>query len=81
MAVIPKYQINTTEERFDKVLEIVSSMYNKTDADFIKSFVFDICTRYIDKVEECKPYISPSLQSMNGFEVEYMKRVIKDLKL
>lgn len=81
MAVIPKHQINTTEEKFDKVIEILSGMYNKIDADFVKSFVFEICTRYIDKVEEVKPFLSSSLQSMNEFEVEYMKRVIKDLKL
>jgi hypothetical protein len=81
MPIIPKQQPNTTEEKLDKVLEILSRS-NSHESDFIRTFILEICQRYCEKVREMESLdiLSNAVIKMNKYEMEYMERIIKTFK-
>lgn len=82
MPIISRQQAVTTEEKLDKILEIISKMHNTLDADFMRTFILEICQRYCDKINEVnKLNLSSSLIGMNNFEKEYMERIINEFKI
>lgn len=78
MSINANQQIFSVEDKLVKVLSTLSEMRNKGDADFIRSFIIDISERYINKQKELAKHIP--LLPMDRFEVDYMERVIGDLK-
>lgn len=82
MAIIPKQQAITSEEKLDRILEILSKNYHQNDADFLRTFVLEICQRYCEKVREMESLdvLSNAVIKMNQFEMEYMERIIKEFK-
>lgn len=75
MPIGAKIQAVTLEDKLFRVIGIISTMRNQSDADLLRSFIFDLCQRYINKEKQF-----PSTTDEH-FELEYIERLIKDLKL
>lgn len=82
MAITFKQQAITTEQKLDRVLEILSKNYHQYDADFLRTFILEVCQRYCEKVREMESLdvLSKAVIKMNQFEMEYMERIIKEFK-
>lgn len=82
MAITFKQQAITTEQKLDRVLEILSKNYHQYDADFLRTFILEVCQRYCEKVREMETLdvLSKAVIKMNQFEMEYMERIIKEFK-
>lgn len=78
MPITPRSQIMTTEDKLGKVLEIIVTMRNQQDASTIRSFILELCKRYLDKDQELKKYTSDAVAAMNEFESRYLERILKE---
>lgn len=71
----------TTDEKFSEINRIISTIRNIGDQNMIRSFILELCKRYIDKDRELHQIASPAVKAMNAFETEYITRIIKDMSL
>lgn len=82
MAIIPNKQPCTTEEKFEKVILIISKLHNPNDGQFLKDFILELCTRYITLSEDMdKLGLTKAIGSFNKFERSYIEQIVKDLQL
>lgn len=79
MPIEARQQIYSTEDKFAKILEIISRIRNPGEALFIRNFILEICSRYLDKANELNKIASPSVTTMNKYETEYIERLIREL--
>jgi len=75
MAIQGRQQAVAVEDKFERVLQILSQIKNPNDAQFLRYFIVDIYKKYID-------IITTTINSENITlsELQYIQQIINDLQ-
>lgn len=68
----------TYEERISKVMEIINKIHSPFEQQILRSFILELCQRYITKSKELDKYVRPEVEELDR---RFMEMVLKDLHL
>lgn len=70
--------VTTYEERVARILEIISKMPNKFEAQLIRNMFFELAQRYINKSMELEKFVNPEIEKLDR---RFVESIIRDLNL